>query len=54
MDALRSNRSWDVCLITRFDDADGMQAYQEHPAHQDVVAWIRERSTAIAAVDWPA
>lgn len=52
VDELRTERSWDLCLITTFADAAGLEAYQVHPAHQDVVAWIRQHATASAAVDW--
>ena len=52
VDELRTDRSWDLCLITRFDDKAAMDAYQAHPAHQEVVAFIRERATSAAAVDW--
>lgn len=52
VDALRTERSWDLCLITRFADREAMDAYQVHPAHQEVVAWIRQHATGAAAVDW--
>lgn len=52
VDTLRTERSWDVCLITRFADLDAMQAYQVHPAHAAVVTWIKAHATAVAAVDW--
>lgn len=37
-DIVRSERSYDVALIARFDDLDGLIAYQQHPAHLPVVA----------------
>ena len=52
VDELRSERSWDLCLITRFADLEAMEAYQVHPAHQEVVAWLGEHARAAAAVDW--
>jgi hypothetical protein len=52
VDELRTDRSWDLCLITRFADKEAMEAYQVHPAHQEVVAWIKARAKAAAAVDW--
>lgn len=52
VDTLRTDRSWDVCLITRFADPAAMEAYQVHPAHQEVVAWIRQHVKGAAAVDW--
>lgn len=52
VDEFRTDRSWDLCLITRFVDKEALDAYQVHPAHQEVVAWIRSRATSAAAVDW--
>ncbi|MEZ4316304.1 MAG: Dabb family protein [Myxococcota bacterium] len=52
VDELRTQRSWDVCLITRFADLAGMEAYQEHPAHLEVAAYIRAHAVGAAAVDW--
>jgi len=52
VDELGSDRSWDLCLITRFANRAGMDSYQQHPAHLEVVSWLREHATAIAAVDW--
>ena len=34
VDIVRSDRSFDLALITRHEDLDGMQAYQVHPVHQ--------------------
>ncbi len=52
VDTLRTGRSWDVCLITRFADLAAMEAYQVHPAHVAVVEWIKAHTTGVAAVDW--
>lgn len=52
VDELRTARSWDLCLITRFADRAALDAYQVHPAHEAVVAWIKPRAKASAAVDW--
>lgn len=40
-----------VLLITRHEDADGLQEYQEHPVHQELLGWIRPRIAARAVVD---
>lgn len=52
VDEGRTDRSWDLCLITRFEDQAALDAYQVHPAHQEVVVWIRQHATGAAAVDW--
>ncbi|MGN8026779.1 Dabb family protein [Microbacterium sp. 22242] len=44
--------NWDVALVADFDDVDGLEAYQVHPAHQDVVAYVRSVVGARTAVDF--
>lgn len=51
-DVIRSGRSYDLALITRFDDMAGYQVYQEHPIHLPVLAHMREASESIIAVDF--
>jgi hypothetical protein len=48
-----SERSADVCLITRFDDAAGLADYQVHPVHQELLAWIRPKLKGAVKVDYP-
>jgi hypothetical protein len=52
VDITRSARSFDLALITRFEDAGGLQAYAEHPAHQEVLTWLRTVAEQTAAVDF--
>lgn len=52
VDVLRSPRSYDVALITRFDDLAGMEAYQVHPVHQEVAGFIKQHSKGSVAVDF--
>ena len=41
-------------LITRHEDEAGLDAYQVHPVHQDVVAYIKSVASGSVAVDfWP-
>lgn len=47
-----SGRAYDLALITRFDDLAGMEAYQVHPAHQEVLAYMRTVIASAAAVDY--
>ena len=44
-------RNWDVVLIADYPDLAGLEAYQEHPAHQEVAAWIRSVVAERASVD---
>ncbi|MBX5436287.1 MAG: Dabb family protein [Alicyclobacillaceae bacterium] len=49
-DVVRSDRSYDIALVTRFDSLADMQAYQVHPAHVEAVEYLRtvlERSVAV-------
>jgi Stress responsive A/B Barrel Domain. len=52
LDVTRSDRSYDVALITRHADAAGLAAYQADPVHQDVLVWIRGKGPKAVAVDF--
>lgn len=51
-DVIRSERSYDLGLITTFADRDALQRYQVHPDHQQVVAQVREIAASVVAVDF--
>lgn len=51
-DILRTERSYDVGLIARFDSLEGLEAYQLHPAHQEVLAYMRGVTERAVAVDF--
>jgi hypothetical protein len=52
-DLVRSARSYDVALFTKFDSLEELQAYQVHPYHGgDVAPFMREASEAVAVVDY--
>ncbi|RII31134.1 MAG: stress responsive protein [Geobacter sp.] len=53
IDVIRSERSFDVALVTRFDSLDDLQAYQVHPYHAgEVVPLMKSLCSSIAAVDY--
>ena len=53
VDVVKSQRSYDLALITRFDSLADMQAYQAHPYHQNVVLkHINEVTELRVAVDF--
>jgi hypothetical protein len=52
IDVTRSGRSYDLALITRFDDAAGFQVYREHPVHLPVLTYIHEAAENTVAVDF--
>lgn len=54
VDVLRSERSYDVVLITKFDDLAAMKRYQEHPAHREVIAFMNEHREVSVVVDYEA
>jgi len=53
-DVVRSERSYDLALVSAFDDLAAMQHYQVHPAHQEVGALVKEFCAAVVAVDFDA
>ena len=44
--------NFDVVLISDFETPDDLQAYVDHPAHQEVAAFIRSVVAGRAAVDY--
>jgi quinol monooxygenase YgiN len=51
-DVVRSDRSHDFALVSGFANLAAMQRYQAHPAHQKVIAHLREICEDIRAVDF--
>ena len=51
-DLIRSARSYDIGLVATFADLAGLQAYQEHPVHLPVLAYMKENCSMIAAADF--
>jgi hypothetical protein len=51
-DVLRTERSYDLALTATFDSLEDLQAYQVHPAHQEVVAYIARVRESAVAVDY--
>ncbi len=52
LDFTKSDRSFELALVTRHDDRAALDVYRTHPVHQEVVDFIRPRSIASAAVDF--
>jgi hypothetical protein len=52
VNVVESARAHTLGLIATFDDLDGLDAYQVHPAHQEVAGRLRSASSAIAPVDF--
>lgn len=50
VDILRTERSYDISLLTKFDSLADLDAYQVHPEHQKVIehmSVVRESSIAV-------
>ena len=53
IDVIRSERSYDIALVTKFDSLKDLQAYQVHPYHADVVVpHMKSVCSSIVAVDY--
>ncbi len=53
LDVARSERSYDFALVSAFDDMEALKRYQEHPAHQEVLAIVKELFGQIIVADFP-
>jgi hypothetical protein len=52
LDELHTEVSWHLHLVTTHRDANDLRAYQQHPAHLELGAWLRPLLTARAVVDY--
>jgi diamine N-acetyltransferase len=52
LDVLHEGRSYDLVIINRFGSQNGLVTYQEHPAHQDVLAYLKTVVSGSVAVDF--
>lgn len=53
VDVIRSERSYDIALTTRFDSLDDLQSYQIHPYHAgEVIPHMKSVCSSIVAVDY--
>lgn len=53
IDVIRSERSYDLALITKFDSLQALQEYQVHPYHAgEVVPHMKSVCSSIVAVDY--
>ena len=53
-DVVRSERSYDLALVSAFDDLAAMQRYQVHPAHQEVISQVKALCAGVVVVDFDA
>lgn len=51
-DILHLERSFDTALISTYADRESLDVYNNHPAHQKVVAFGREIAEKVVSVDF--
>ena len=51
-DVSRTPASFDLGLSTTFVDAEALEIYRVHPAHQEVIAFIKATTSDRAVVDY--
>jgi hypothetical protein len=49
---VQSYRAYDLSLLVRFDSLEGFQAYQNHPAHVEVVKNLQGLRQSTITVDY--
>lgn len=52
IDVLRSERSYDLALVAKFDSLEELQAYQKHPVHLEVAKYMTSVRESAVAVDY--
>ncbi|WP_411349574.1 Dabb family protein [Paenibacillus sp. WLX2291] len=52
VDVIRSERSYDVALVSDFDSLDDLQTYQVHPDHVKIADYIGTVKESTIAVDY--
>ena len=51
-DMIRSERSYDLALVSTFKDLESLQHYQKHPDHQVVLKKVNDLCESVLAVDF--
>jgi hypothetical protein len=51
-DILHLERSFDTGLVVKFNDADALQLYTDHPDHQKVAVMGKRISEKVVSVDF--
>jgi len=52
IDISKVERSFDMVLVSHFEDQAGLDSYAPHPAHQEVVSVIKEMTNLSKVVDY--
>jgi len=51
-DTVRSERSYDLALVSTFRDLESLHRYQKHPDHQMVLKKVNDLCGSVLAVDF--
>lgn len=51
-DTVRSDRSYDLALVSTFRDVESLQLYQRHPDHQMVLKKVNDLCGSVLVVDF--
>ena len=51
-DVVRSERSYDLALVSTFRNLEALQGYQKHPDHQIVLTKVNDLCESVLAVDF--
>lgn len=51
-DVVHSERSYDFCLVSAFENLDSMKRYQVHPDHVVVLNKVLKLTSSVLAVDF--
>jgi heme-degrading monooxygenase HmoA len=54
LDVSRTAESADVALLTEFDSKAALDGYQTHPAHKEIVAFLKDVRSERRVVDYEA
>jgi len=52
VNVVESVRAYDIGIVTRFDDLAAMDAYQVHPFHQGILAFMKDKVETVVAIDY--
>jgi hypothetical protein len=52
VDLMHGERSYDLALLAKFDSLADLQAYQDHPAHLEVVKYLLNVRESTIIVDY--
>jgi hypothetical protein len=52
VDVLRSKRTYDIALVSTFDDLEALARYSSHPAHLEVADEAKRLAESVVAVDF--